>query len=169
MKTTLGKGNKRMRKKNSHTPGTEPRSKRLEALVAEAAKASGIANVYDFVDQVTYTTSYSHFDVVGGVRVLAIGKSVFRRVKAGQLMEVAHELVHAQQWAKTLKRFGGNYNAAYFAFFTLKPFASRGYAFDEIVAERLARMRVQRYMGGLSSQQIGVSTRYINEWRAILK
>ncbi len=155
-------------KARPHAFGTGPRSNRVSALVAEAAKASGIGNIQNLVDVILYTTGYSSFDVIGGTRILAIGSTMFRRTKAGQLMEAAHELVHAQQWAKTLKRFGGNETAAYHGFFTLKPFGSRGYAFDEVVAERLARMRMRRYLGGLSSQQEGVSTRYINEWRVLL-
>jgi hypothetical protein len=79
-------------------------------------------------------------------------------------MEAGHEIAHVQQWHRTLRRIG-DYEKAYEEFFVSKPFGSKGYAFDEMVAERLGRMRTKRYFGDVSPQQTGAATKYIEAWK----
>ena len=146
--------------------GRGSRLDRATELADEAARASGLRSIYDVVDEVRYVRGASYFSVVDERRVLHVGSNAFGRTRAGQLMEVSHEIVHAQQWQRALRRSDGNFEAAYEEFFENQPFGSAGYAFDEMVAERLARMRVRRFLGDLSPQQAGTATRYINYWRA---
>jgi len=82
-------------------------------------------------------------------------------------MEAAHEIVHAQQFARmTARQFGGNMAAAEAHFFGPQfTFGSQMYARGERVAETVARLRVNNYLAGMSAQQWGTSTRYINGWK----
>jgi len=120
--------------------------------------------IYSLGDVVKYGPTGSYFNVWKGQRTLAIGDSAFERTFAGQLGEAAHEIVHAQQFARmTARRFGGNMSAAEKYFFGPQfAFGSPMYACGERVAETVARLRINDYLGGMSLQQWGASTRYIN-------
>jgi hypothetical protein len=77
-------------------------------------------------------------------------------------MEGAHEIVHAEQFARFWSR--GNFSSiddAANAFFGV---SQRVYARQERVAESLARARVSQHLGGVSPQQWAASTRYIDGW-----
>ena len=147
--------------------GNGTRSQRVAALVDEAARASGVDNIYSLVDDVVYDSAGSYFSVINGRRVLSIGDSAFGRTRTGQLLEAAHEIVHAQQFQRVAtRRFGGNQTAAADYFFGPDfAFGSQLYARGERVAETVARLRVDAFTGGLSPQQAAASTRYINGWR----
>jgi RHS repeat-associated protein len=145
--------------------GTGSRADRVSSIVNEASDASGV-NINSLVDEVVYDPAGSYFtvDEVTGQRTLGLGASAFERTGEGQLMEAAHEIVHAQQWQQALDAAGGDFSSAYNAYFYAKPFGSVGYAADEVAAETLARIRISDYLGGLSPQQWGASTRYINDF-----
>jgi len=118
---------------------------------------SNLNYIYSLVDVVKYDPTGLYFNVWKGQRILAIGDSPFERTFAGQLMEAAHEIVHPQQFArKTDRRFGGNMAAAARYFFGRQfTFGSPMYAYRERVAETVARLRIDEYLGGLSPQQWG--------------
>ena len=145
--------------------GTGARLVRAKAIVAEAAKASGI-QISKYVDEVRYAANSSSFFEVttAGRRILTIGSQAFGRTRAGQILEGAHELVHAQQYALALQRAGGNVAAAIKAFNSAK-FGSAAYAADEVMAETLALRRVAAYLK-LSPQQVAAASKYIKGWQA---
>jgi len=147
--------------------GRGSRSQRVQSIVDEAARASGINRLSTLVDDVIYDSAGSYFTVINGRRILAVGPSAFGRTRAGQLLEAAHELVHAQQFSKiALRRFGGDFRAAANYFFGPQfRFGSPLYARGERVAETVARLRINRYLGGINAQQWGVGSRYISGWR----
>lgn len=134
--------------------------------MAIAAQASGMV-LSSYVDRITSKGSLSYFAVINGQKVLNIGSNTFRRTNAGQLMEAAHELVHAEQFDNVVKQYNGNVNNAWSAF-TSSGFGSPQYAIDEVEAETLALERVTKYRGGVSPQQVAASTRYIEGWRVII-
>jgi hypothetical protein len=80
------------------------------------------------------------------------------------LREAAHELVHAEKFAKEVLRFGGDVSAARRAFQTVDQMSYR-YAVDEFVAETLAQRRISNYLGRMSDSTLEWSSRYINDWR----
>jgi RHS repeat-associated protein len=144
------------------------RDARAQALVEEAAQASGI-ELSRYVDTVLYNPGLGakagfRYDTYYG-RTIIIGPDTFRQTKAGQLVTAAHELVHAQKFDFVLRQsnfdpliarevFERTYHLDYNAL---------NYLQFEIVAEKLALRRVERYLGGVSPQLKGVSTRYIDE------
>jgi hypothetical protein len=144
--------------------GQGARSQRVQSIVDEAARASGINDVSRLVDDVIYNPAGSYFTVQNGRRILSLGDSAFGRTRTGQLLEAAHEIVHAQQFQRfAARRFAGqSIDDAADAFFSV---SDRIYARQERVAEHLARLRISRHVGGLTPQQWGASTRYINEYR----
>jgi LysM repeat protein len=142
--------------------GTGTRSERVSAMVNEAARASGIDDLSGFVDDILYDPRGSYFTVADGRRVLSVGDSAFARTRIGQLQEAAHELVHAQQFERYWSRGRfSNIDQAADGFFRV---ADRVYARQERVAEYLSRLRIHRYVGGMSAEQWAASTRYINSW-----
>jgi hypothetical protein len=149
--------------------GSGARSLRAEAMVSEAAKASNISDVKKYVDVVRYQAgSSSYFTVEAGQRVLAIGSAAFGKTKAGQLIEAAHELAHAQMFDKFVQKLGrAAAEAEYFA--PHRNFGTALYAREEQVVERLARMRVRDHLGGLTPQQEAYSTKYIDSWKAVVR
>jgi hypothetical protein len=148
--------------------GTGSRQARAEAIVSEAAKAFGVSP-QKYIDVVRYERGSSYFEVDAlGQRVVTIGSRAFRRNRTGQILEAAHELVHAQQFHRLLHRYGGNIQDAWDEFSSY-PFGSMQYALDEVVAERVALQRVERYLGSLPPQQRAVATRYIQSWRTIFQ
>jgi hypothetical protein len=147
--------------------GGGSRLERSFSLVDEAANASGVEDIYKYVDEVTYETGSSYFDVRGGVRQLNIGSNAFSKTRAGQLIEASHEIGHAKVFDKLVKKLG--FDAAYKEGF-LNPernFGQRLYAREEQLVERLARWRVRKYLGGLTQQQSTASKKYIDSWRKI--
>ena len=145
--------------------GNGVRSLRAEAMVSEAARASRIPDVTKLVDTIRYeANSSSYFTVEAGKRVLTIGSAAFEKTRAGQLLEGAHELAHAQVFDRLVSKLGRA--AAEAEYFGPKyAFGSPQYAREEQVVERVARMRVRDYLGGLNPQQEAASTRYINSWK----
>lgn len=144
--------------------GTGTRSDRAVTLAEEAAKASNV-KLSDLVDEVQYVQGTSYFDVdLSGRRILHIGDAAFGRTRVGQLVESTHEMIHAQRYNNVLKARGGNFVQAYDDYFLAKPFGSDLYALEEVTTELAALRRVQRYVGNITPQQQGASTRYINDW-----
>jgi hypothetical protein len=73
-------------------------------------------------------------------------------------------LAHAQVFDRLVGKLGRA--AAEAEYFGPKyVFGSPLYAREEQVVERVARMRVRDYLGGLTPQQEAASTRYINSWK----
>jgi hypothetical protein len=145
--------------------GAGTRMARTTALVNEAARASKIDDLSRYVDVIKYDPAGSYFTVEKGRRILSIGDSAFRRTRAGQLLEAAHELVHAQQFERFMAR--GNLQSLDNAADTFFSVSDRIYARQERVAEHLSRLRIREYLGRLSSQQWGVGTRYINGYKPL--
>jgi hypothetical protein len=104
----------------------------------------------------------------GGRRILYLNEAVVGQANHGMLLrEAAHELVHAQRYAKALAKAGGDVAQARQAFFISS--RSYRYAVDEFVAETLAQRRIQNYLGNLSNSTLDWSNNYIREWRSILR
>jgi hypothetical protein len=144
--------------------GTGARSARVQAIVDEATRASGISDLSTLVDDVVYDPAGSYFTVINGRRVLSVGDSAFGRTGVGQLMEAGHEIVHAQQFDRFMARGGyATIDDAADAFFN--NVSDQVYARQERVAEYLSRLRINQHVGGMSPEQWGASTRYINGWR----
>jgi hypothetical protein len=143
--------------------GTGTRLQRAQTIANEAANALKV-NLANLVDEVRYVRGNSSFYVeTSGKRVLNVGSRAFRRTKTGQVMEAIHELAHAMQYDRALRKAGGNVQVARQQFFG-HAFGSKTYSWDEAVAERLSRIAAARYLGTLSPQQRAASTRYIREW-----
>jgi len=143
--------------------GNGSRLQRVESIVREAARVSRV-DMGSLVDDVVYDPKGSYFTVTSGRRVLSLGDSAFGRTGSGQLMEAAHEIVHAQQFQRfAARQFAGqSVDDAAAAFFSV---SDRVYARQERVAEYLARLRVHKEGGGVTPQQWGASTKYIEGWR----
>ena len=84
------------------------------------------------------------------------------RSRSMLLREAAHELVHAEQFAKAVVRNGGDISAARRVF--QRPSIYRE-AVDEVVAETVAQRRIGRYLGGLSESTLKWSNKYIQDFR----
>jgi hypothetical protein len=145
--------------------GSGSRDARVGALLDEASRASGV-NLADLVDEIRYVQGSSYFDVVNGRRILAIGSDAFGKTEAGQLIEAAHEIGHAQIFDK-LVQANGAAAAEQEYFSAARSFGTPLYAREEAIVERLARWRVRQYMGELTPQQEGVSTKYIRGWWSV--
>jgi len=130
------------------------RQQRALAIAQEAAQAAGV-RLSDYVDDVVYTTGRApFFGVVNDRRVLALNQATLRKTRAGQLIDSVHELSHARHSA----RFGyQNYRSLYFSSLSMR-------ARIEILVESRAQRTVERYLGGLSPQQRGWTSRYLNWW-----
>ena len=61
-------------------------------------------------------------------------------------------------------KHGGDVAKAW-AEFSSHGFWSFVYAADEVIAEGLAIKKIAAYLGGVSPQQVGASTKYMNGWR----
>jgi RHS repeat-associated protein len=135
-------------------------------LLREAGRAATL-NSSDYVDVAQFHLFGPGFDVIDrgvnfGQRVMFIDPGTLLRGRLGRLLVVSHELVHAQQYTDTLSRFGGDVPAAISAFSNPSPFQ---YAVDEIIAESVARARLQGYVGELPIGLLADSERYISSWR----
>jgi len=149
-----------------HAFGTGARDARVTALLDEAAAASGV-DLSKLVDEILYVQGASSFEVIGGRRVLAIGSNAFGRTRAGQLVEAAHEIAHAQYFDRYFARRLGFTEAVEEYFSLERSFGTPLYAREEVLVERLAQWRISHYLGGLAPQQSAASTRYINGWLII--
>jgi hypothetical protein len=139
--------------------GTGVRDARVTSMMQDAAKASNV-QLLDVVDEVRYVKGGSQFTIENGKRIIEIGSDVFERTKAGQLIEGAHEIGHAQVFDKLVKSRG--FSAAEAEAFGLhRSYGTPLYAYEEELVERLARSRVRAYLGGLTPQQEAASTKYI--------
>jgi hypothetical protein len=145
--------------------GSGTREARVVALLGEASRASGV-RLSNLVDEIRYVQGSSYFDVVGNTRVLAIGSDAFGKTRAGQLIEGAHEIAHAQVFERLVSQQGfGNAVNDYFG--AARGFGTWLYAREEVLVERIALGRVRRYLGGLTPQQEAASIRYIKTWRPV--
>ena len=149
-------------------PFTSSSSSRAVAAVNEASVASGLTG-RNLVDKVLVRSANSAFKVQSnGRRILYLNKSVVNQSNHGMLLrEAAHELVHAQQYAKLLARAGGNVATARRAF-NVSPRSYR-YAVDEVVAETLARWRIGNYLGRFSQETLEWSNNYLRRWQSIMR
>jgi len=150
--------------------GHGPRQARVEALVDEAAKASGHANRHSLVDAVYYdfdpirgqqAGSPYFFATSSGHRYIVIDSATFGKSRAGQLIAATHEFAHAEHFGD-LVTSTGSLSAARTAFFI--PDTTTRYALRELYTEGLAASRVSQHLGGLTPQELGHSTRYISSW-----
>jgi len=137
------------------------------AAVNEAAGASGLVG-RNLVDKVVVRAGNNALTVEkGGRRILYLNEGVVEQANHGMLLrEAAHELVHAQQYAKLLGKVG-DVDQARSAF--LVSGCSYRYAADEFVAETLAQRRIQKYLGNLSNSTLDWSNDYISTWRSIAR
>jgi hypothetical protein len=134
------------------------RQQKASQIAEEAASASGI-NLDNYVDDVVFTTgSAPFFTVIDGRRVLALNDSTLRKTKAGQLIDAVHELSHARHSAKL-----GHNN-----YIQMYNKSDRNRARIETLVEKRALNIVDKYLGGISSQQKRWSTEYIKSWEIFL-
>lgn len=147
-------------------PFTTSESSKAVAAVNEASIASGLQG-RNLVDAVRVRAGRSGFwvDPATNRRLLYLDESIVNGGSTSMLLrEAAHELVHAQKFAKEVARFGGDVTAARRAFQTVNKMSYR-YAVDEFVAETLAQRRVSKYLGSMSDSSLEWSNRYIQDWR----
>jgi hypothetical protein len=149
-------------------PFTGSISSKAVAAVNEASIAMGLAG-RNLVDKIVVRSGNSAFTVLrDGRRILYLSKDVVDQPNLGRLLlEAAHELVHAQQYAKLLARYGGNIDAARQAF--LVSSRTYKYAVDEVVAETLARRWITQYLGKLSDSTLKRSDDYLRLWRSLVR
>ena len=125
-------------------------------------KAADIANIdlWKYVDRVTYEPGETdpHFFITrGGRRVIHVDPATLSGPTENQLIRAYHEITHAQKCYHFVQRdFGGDFAAAWSAWdaLTKNEFV---YSFDEVIAERMAVQRVEKYLGVLSRGQRGES------------
>jgi hypothetical protein len=101
-------------------------------------------------------------DDVTGARTITLDAATFGKTEAGQLIAGTHELVHAEQWEQVLASHGGNLATAHPAMFGVPDLA---YAIREVETERRALQTVDSLLGGMSPQQVGHSSKYIEIWQ----
>lgn len=146
--------------------GVGDRSARATAIIDRSAQALG-RNAASLVDNVVYDAAagspYFWVDGATGLRSITFDAATFGKTEAGQLIAGTHELVHAEQWEQVLSSHAGNLKAAHSAMFKT---SHLDYAIREVVTERRALQAVDNLMGGLTPQQIGHSTRYIEIWQS---
>ncbi|MDY0095905.1 MAG: hypothetical protein RBT80_24680, partial [Candidatus Vecturithrix sp.] len=128
---------------------------RASLIVQEAAQAAGVT-LGNYVDDVVFSTGkYPFFSMVNGRRTIALTGGSLRKTRAGQLIDAVHELSHARHSAKLgYQRYVNIYSASR---------ANRGRI--EVLVESRALKTVEKYLGGLTPQQWGWSSRYIEAWR----
>lgn len=148
--------------------GHGTRAIRAELLIQDAALASGHVHYHSLVDHVEYNplagSPYFWVDPITGVRTIVIDAGTFGKMRAGQQISGTHEYIHAQQWAAHLTAHGGNLATAHPTFFI--PRTTLNYAIREVLTEREALLRVTAHTpGGLTPQQVGHSTRYMEFWQ----
>jgi hypothetical protein len=150
--------------------GTGTRSERAAVIIDRSAQALGRNDASGLVDNVVYDAAAGSpdfwVDPNTGDRTITLDPSTFRKTEAGQLVAGTHELIHAEQWEQALSRHAGNLAAARSEMFV--PQISLRYAIREVQIERRALQSVDRLLGGLTPQQIGHSTRYIERWQAVV-
>jgi hypothetical protein len=150
--------------------GTGTRSERAAAIIDRSAQALGRNDASGLVDNVVYDAAAGSpdfwVDPKTGARTITVDPSTFRKTEAGQLIAGAHELIHAEQWEQAVSRHAGNFPAAHSEMFV--PQISLRYAIREVQIERRALQSVDRLLGGLTPQQVGHSTRYIERWQAVV-
>jgi hypothetical protein len=145
--------------------GTGTRQARAEALLDEAARASGHSSALDVVDDILYNAqagSPSFWVTPQGRRVITIDAGTFGKTEAGQLIAGTHELVHAEHFNEILAATG-NLQTARGSFFVSN--RTTRYAIREVMTEEAAMSRAANHLGGLSPQQVADSTKYTNFWR----
>ena len=86
--------------------GTGARSAHVDAIVNEAAQASGISDLSTLVDDVVYDPAGSYFTVDNGRQFYRWATVRSGERESGQLMEAGHEIVHAQQFDRFWARGG---------------------------------------------------------------
>jgi hypothetical protein len=139
-----------------------------ESLASEAAKASKI-DLSKYVDEVNFGQGYSSFSVDNqGKRKIFIGTSMFkhRSGDAGYLMEAIHEIVHAQQFDRVLRRNNENISLARDEHFDRYNFTQ--YDKNEIMAEGMALRRAEKYLGNVPAAEKDAALKYVNEYRKSL-
>lgn len=145
--------------------GVGDRSARATAIVDRSAQALG-RNAASLVDNVVYDASaaspYFTVDRATGLRSITLDAATFGKTEAGQLVAGTHELVHAEQWEQVLSSHAGNLATAHPAMFRT---SRLDYAIREVVTERRALQSVDSLLGGITPQQVGHSTRYIEFWQ----
>jgi hypothetical protein len=145
--------------------GTGDRSVRATAIIDRSAQALG-RNAASLVDNVIYdaTAGSPSFwvDRATGARSITLDAATFGKTEAGQLVAGTHELVHAEQWEQVLSSHAGNLATAHSAMFRT---SKLDYAIREVVTERRALQSVDSLLGGITPQQVGHSTRYIEFWQ----
>jgi hypothetical protein len=145
--------------------GMGDRSARATAIVDRSAQALS-RNATSLVDNVVYNAharSPSFWvDDVTGIRTITLDAATFGKTEAGQLIAGTHELVHAEQWEQVLAAHGGNLATAHSAMFATTDLA---YAIREVQTERRALQAVDGLLGGISPQQVGHSSKYIEMWQ----
>jgi hypothetical protein len=150
--------------------GAGPRSERAAAIIDRAAQALGRNDASSLVDTVVYDpaerTPSFWVDPDTGERTITINAATFGKTKAGQLITGTHELVHAEAWERALSEHAGDLATTHRQ--TFVPQLSLTYTIREIETERRALQSVKRLLGGLTPQQVGRSTRYIEEWQDVM-
>lgn len=145
--------------------GVGDRSVRATAIIDRSAQALG-RNAASLVDNVVYDASaaspYFTVDRATGLRSITLDAATFGKTEAGQLVAGTHELVHAEQWEAVLSSHAGNLATAHPAMFRT---SQLDYAIREVLTERRALQSVDSLLGGITPQQVGHSTRYIEFWQ----
>jgi hypothetical protein len=85
--------------------------------------------------------------------------------EAGYLMEAIHELVHAQQFNRLLRKKNWNLQGAKNEAEYINLFDTLQYDKNEIVAEGLALRRAEKYLGKIPENERLESIKYVKEYR----
>jgi hypothetical protein len=151
------------------------RQQRSIELVEESAKALGFDDWKKYVDVIEYDVRAEapsfEVDLIGR-RVITLNPEAFHQASAGQLRTTLHEMVHAMQFSRFHKMHGGNEIQAWVAFMAHHS-GTEAYAFDEIIAERLASETLAKYLGRLPANTAKSTEKYLQSesapfgWRYI--
>jgi len=145
--------------------GIGDRSARATAIIDRSAQALG-RNAASLVDNVVYdahaASPYFWVDGTTGMRTVTLDAATFGKTEAGQMISGTHELVHAEQWEQVLAAHGGNLATAHPAMFNT---TRLDYAIREVLTERRALQTVDAALGGITPQQVGHSSKYIEFWQ----
>jgi hypothetical protein len=154
-----------------HAYGNGHRSERAAAIIEHAAKVLGHKDASSLVDTVLYDpaadTPSFWVDPNTGERIITLNPATFRKTKTGQLITGTHELVHAEAWGRALSENGGDLATTHRQIFVEE--INLIYAMREVQTERIALQKVKEFLGSLTPQQVGHSSRYINQWQARVK
>jgi hypothetical protein len=158
------KGKAMAKSKYIKSNGVSYSSKEAQALMEKAADKVGV-KLDKVVDVVKVRPGDGEFILEDGRRVLYLSEDLVQKGGDSALRQALHELGHAEDFQKVVTKggYGKKVGKAW------KAYMKKDYARDEVIADRLARMRMKKYFGGISEEIEESIKGYIKYWKNNIK